>query len=206
MVQIILYNVELALLPPSKKKKSPQLAHFDDNRKSVLRPDILHQSLLMLLDSPIATKFEILLYNFDGRIFAIDPEFRIPRTWKVFAKVMGDFLSQNELKTPETEQVLIKVLEPPLSRYLRQGSVPICFVSHEEGGQFCRLRNLIPRLYTELSGPPTFLINLSPTIKEESELAGDIKGVYTLTVSHYPIAKHIIVARLCEELEHHFST
>lgn len=46
---------------------------------------------MMLLDSPLnkVGLLEILLENSDGKIIEVNPDFRIPRTWKVFAKVIG---------------------------------------------------------------------------------------------------------------------
>lgn len=46
---------------------------------------------MMLLDSPLnkAGLLNILLENSDGKIIQVNSEFRVPRTWKVFAKVIG---------------------------------------------------------------------------------------------------------------------
>lgn len=47
---------------------------------------------MMLLDSPLnkVGLLEILLENMDGKMIRVNPEFRIPRTWKVFAKVISE--------------------------------------------------------------------------------------------------------------------
>eukprot|EP00920_Eleutheroschizon_duboscqi_P036148 GHVT01087386.1.p1 GENE.GHVT01087386.1~~GHVT01087386.1.p1 ORF type:complete len:304 (+),score=37.38 GHVT01087386.1:1053-1964(+) len=105
-------------------------------RESERRPDILHECLLNILDSPLCKAGGIscilLETHPEKKVIAVSPQFRVPRTWKVFAKVMTDFItspngklaaaaaSRDELDgaDPQAPQVLMQLLEPALHQYL----------------------------------------------------------------------------------------
>ena len=55
------------------------------------RPDITHQSLLMLMDSPLnrAGLLQVFVKTEKNVLIEIDPQTRIPRTFKRFAGLMG---------------------------------------------------------------------------------------------------------------------
>lgn len=55
------------------------------------RPDITHQCLLMLFDSPLnrAGLLQVFLHTNNNVLIEINPQTRIPRTFKRFAGLMG---------------------------------------------------------------------------------------------------------------------
>lgn len=57
------------------------------------RPDILHQELLALLDSPLnkAGKLRVYVHSASNVLIEVNPKCRIPRTYKRFAGLMGAF-------------------------------------------------------------------------------------------------------------------
>lgn len=57
------------------------------------RPDITHQSLLMLMDSPLnrAGLLQVYIRTEKNVLIEINPQTRIPRTFKRFAGLMGMF-------------------------------------------------------------------------------------------------------------------
>ncbi|KAA0192161.1 hypothetical protein HAZT_HAZT006815 [Hyalella azteca] len=59
------------------------------------RPDILHQCLLMLQDSPLnqAGLLQVYIHTEKNVLIQIDPQCRIPRTFKRFAGLMGELES-----------------------------------------------------------------------------------------------------------------
>lgn len=58
------------------------------------RPDIAHQCLLMLFDSPLnrAGLLQVYIHTENNVLIEINPQTRIPRTFKRFAGLMGLFL------------------------------------------------------------------------------------------------------------------
>ena len=57
------------------------------------RPDITHQCLLALLDSPLnkAGKLQVYIHTTKNALIEINPHVRIPRTFKRFCGLMGFF-------------------------------------------------------------------------------------------------------------------
>lgn len=55
------------------------------------RPDIAHQCLLMLFDSPLnrAGLLQVYVHTSNNVLIEINPQTRIPRTFKRFAGLMG---------------------------------------------------------------------------------------------------------------------
>lgn len=60
------------------------------------RPDITHQSLLTLMDSPLnkAGKLEVYITTTTNQVIRINPATRIPRTFKRFAALMAQLLQK----------------------------------------------------------------------------------------------------------------
>ena len=59
-----------------------------------LRPDITHQCLLMLLDSPLnkAGKLQVYIHTAKNVLIEINPQTRIPRVYNRFAGLMVQLL------------------------------------------------------------------------------------------------------------------
>lgn len=57
------------------------------------RPDITHQSLLMLFDSPLnrAGLLQVYIHTHKNVLIEVNPQCRIPRTFKRFGGLMGNF-------------------------------------------------------------------------------------------------------------------
>ncbi len=58
------------------------------------RPDILHQELMAVLDSPLnkAGKIKIYVHTEKNVLFEVNPKCRLPRTFKRFSGLMGNFI------------------------------------------------------------------------------------------------------------------
>lgn len=97
-------TLETIRLKSFKSKSSSdavyQLINCDDHAQklkstgrdiSEMRPDITHQCLLTLLDSPLnkAGKLQVFIHTSKGVLIQVHPHTRIPRTYKRFAGLMG---------------------------------------------------------------------------------------------------------------------
>lgn len=92
--------LQQASLETVKTKKGYELLNCDDHgglhRKAgrdpaLSRPDITHQLLLALLDSPLnkAGLLQVLIETSKHVLIEVSPHTRIPRTFKRFAGLMG---------------------------------------------------------------------------------------------------------------------
>lgn len=119
------------------------------------RPDILHQCLLTLLDSPLnkAGKLQIYVETKNRTLIELSPHIRIPRTYKRFAGLMGmsspltdcvscdDFklfspcavqlMQKMKVKAAGSNQTLMKVIKNPVTAHLPVGA-PI-YGTHMKG-------------------------------------------------------------------------
>jgi rRNA small subunit pseudouridine methyltransferase Nep1 len=102
---VILEKANLEIVKVGKSKDAPyQLLNCDDHqhllRKSgrdiaEYRPDITHQCLLTLLDSPLnkAGLLQVYIHTVKNVLIEVNPRTRIPRTFKRFCGLMGKMRS-----------------------------------------------------------------------------------------------------------------
>lgn len=84
------------------------------------RPDITHQCLLTLLDSPInkAGKLQVFIHTARGVLIEVNPTVRIPRTFKRFSGLMVQLLHKLSIRLENAEEKLLKVIKNPITDHL----------------------------------------------------------------------------------------
>lgn len=84
------------------------------------RPDITHQCLLTLLDSPInkAGKLQIYIHTAKGVLIEVSPSVRIPRTFKRFAGLMVQLLHRLAIRSTNSQEKLLRVIPNPITDHL----------------------------------------------------------------------------------------
>lgn len=84
------------------------------------RPDITHQCLLTLLDSPInkAGKLQVYIQTARGVLIEVNPSVRIPRTFKRFSGLMVQLLHKLNIRSENSKEVLLKVIKNPITDHL----------------------------------------------------------------------------------------
>lgn len=70
----------------------PHILKKNDRDPGSCRPDIVHQELLMLMDSPLnrAGLLQVYISTEKNVLIEVNPQTRIPRTFKRFAGLMGN--------------------------------------------------------------------------------------------------------------------
>eukprot|EP00578_Thalassiosira_sp_NH16_P017821 CAMPEP_0181128224 /NCGR_PEP_ID=MMETSP1071-20121207/28633_1 /TAXON_ID=35127 /ORGANISM="Thalassiosira sp., Strain NH16" /LENGTH=281 /DNA_ID=CAMNT_0023214047 /DNA_START=188 /DNA_END=1033 /DNA_ORIENTATION=+ len=88
------------------------------------RPDICHQELLALLDSPLNKAGHLQIYIRTSRnvLIELHPSVRIPRTYKRFAGLMVQLLHKMKIKAADNGTTLMKVIKNPFSQHLPVGT------------------------------------------------------------------------------------
>ncbi|KAJ3341539.1 hypothetical protein HDU93_004699 [Gonapodya sp. JEL0774] len=91
------------------------------------RPDIAHQCLLTLLDSPLnkAGLLQVFVQTASNVLIEINPTVRIPRTYKRFAGLMVQLLHKLSIRSTSSPEKLMKVIRNPVSDHLPPGCVKI---------------------------------------------------------------------------------
>ena len=88
------------------------------------RPDICHQELLALLDSPLNKSGHLQIYIRTSRnvLIELHPSVRIPRTYKRFAGLMVQLLHKMKIKASNSSTTLMRVIKNPFTQHLPVGA------------------------------------------------------------------------------------
>lgn len=114
--------------PEAKKMKDP----------SKYRPDILHQCLLILLDSPLnkSGNLNILIETVSGKVIKINPKIRIPRVYSRFAGLIVQLLERKTIYSSPEREILMKVESEPVEMFLSED--PICVGLSQQGANLLK--------------------------------------------------------------------
>ena len=124
--------LEGAHLESCKTGKEFSLLNIDEHKGilsrnnrdfSTARPDITHQCLLMLFDSPLnrAGLLQVFIRTAQNVLIEINPATRIPRTFKRFAGLMVQLLHKYSITAADSSVKLIKVIKNPITDHLPAG-------------------------------------------------------------------------------------
>lgn len=88
-----------------------------------LRPDITHQCLLTLLDSPLnkSGHLQVFIHTQKNVLIEVNPHTRIPRTFKRFAGLMVQLLHKLSIRSISSTEKLLKVIKNPVEDHLPSG-------------------------------------------------------------------------------------
>ncbi len=140
MLKLVFLETSLELIPPSiarhpaivkdarRRKKKPTKMILDDSKHHAAmkdldarekrgRPDIIHQCLLLVLDSRASRFVDIYVHTLDDTIIWINNETRLPRNYNRFIGLMEDLFEKKEIKAGD--KVLLKILDAELEDVLR---------------------------------------------------------------------------------------
>lgn len=84
------------------------------------RPDVVHQCLLHLLDSPLnrAGQLQIFLRTKKGVCIAVDPRLRVPRSMRIFEKMMVSCMYKMKVRSTSGYINLMKVVKNPITDHI----------------------------------------------------------------------------------------
>ncbi|CRG93440.1 ribosomal RNA small subunit methyltransferase NEP1, putative [Plasmodium gallinaceum] len=85
------------------------------NQKNIndCRPDILHQCLIHLLESPLNKygMLQVYVKTHDNQLFYVSPHLKIPKTYEQFESLMVTFLRKYKIKANEKSIYLLKIIK-----------------------------------------------------------------------------------------------
>ena len=135
--------LENACLETVKIGQQHELLNCDRHKQQIIkykkdpsdcRPDILHQCLLMLFDSPLnrANLLQVYVHTQKNVLIEINPQTRIPRTFDRFCGLMVQLLHKLSIRASDTSQKLLKVIKNPITDHLPVGCPKYCTSFHAE--------------------------------------------------------------------------
>ncbi|CAG5115756.1 unnamed protein product [Candidula unifasciata] len=158
---------------------------------STRRPDITHQCLLMLMDSPLnrAGLLQVYVRTEKNVLIEINPQTRIPRIFDRFCGLMVQLLDKLSIRASDGPQKLLKVIKNPVSDHLTTGCPK--FAMSYSADKVIDVRDVVPR-----HGPAVFVIgamahgSVSPDYTERS-----------FSISNYPLSAAITCSKVCSAFE-----
>eukprot|EP01120_Amphizonella_sp_Union-15-10_P001267 TRINITY_DN11323_c0_g1_i1.p1 TRINITY_DN11323_c0_g1~~TRINITY_DN11323_c0_g1_i1.p1 ORF type:complete len:281 (+),score=38.51 TRINITY_DN11323_c0_g1_i1:62-904(+) len=201
----VIIVLENCCLETVKTKRGFELLNCDDHQKilkksqkdmSQYRPDIVHQCLLTLLDSPLnkAGRLKVYIHTAKNVLIEIDSRTRIPRTFKRFAGLMVQLLHELKIQSVQKEgsKALLKVIKNPITNHLPPGCLKIGTSSH------------VPT--------PVSLIDFVSMLPSDKPVVwavgGFAKGKINvdwvekeISFSHYPLSASVACGKICNTFE-----
>ena len=199
--------LERACLETGKVGKEHVLLNCDDHATFLrkhkrdpadLRPDILHQCMLILLDSPLNKAGLLKLYvrTEKGVLFEVPPQIRIPRTFKRFCGLMAQLLFKLSIRASNGPHKLLKVIKNPITDHLPAG-VRIHLLSVT--GKLVSMPEFVTTLPFADNVPEVFVAGAMAHGKVEPEYAVD----QCLAISEYPLSGAAALGRMTAAFENH---
>ena len=193
--------LEHANLELTKDKKNPEIINSDDHRNLIkkmnksledYRPDVLHQCLLNLFESPLnkAGMLQVYIRTKENVLIEISPKTKIPRTIKRFCGLMGQLLQKYRIRAMNSSEVLLKVIKNPITQYIPFGC-PI--ISTNEKSKLIKLEDYIDNLK---SNNVAFVVGVISK--------GDVNIDYmtdTISISSFPLTAGIVCSKICTAFE-----
>ena len=203
--------LEGATLELGNIKKNPQIINCDDHYKIIksmkkkldeFRPDIIHQCLLNLFDSPLNKSglLQVYIHTNKNILIEINPKTRIPRTFKRFSGLFSQLFLKNEIKieSNNNEEILLKILNTKIESLIED--MPKILLS--EKGRLVDIdiycKNLENNLKEKKNKNICFIIGTNPK--------GDIDSMIKynddcISLSSFDLDSNIVCAKICSSFE-----
>lgn len=203
-----IFVLEKASLEVAKVGKTYQILNSEDHsnflRKHNMnpadyRPDIVHQALLMILDSPLnkAGKIRAVYVKTEkGVLFEVKPHVRIPRTYKRFAGIMLQLLQKLSISAAGKRDKLFRVIKNPVTQYLPLNSRKIGFSYSSE--KLVDIQKYVGAVKDDVNF--VFVVGAMAHGKVDDEYVEDY-----ISISGYPMSAAWCIGRICEGLQQKWS-
>ncbi|XP_071985993.1 ribosomal RNA small subunit methyltransferase NEP1 [Engystomops pustulosus] len=192
--------LEGASLETVRVGKSYELLNCDQHKNILIknkrdpgemRPDITHQSLLMLLDSPLnrAGLLQVYIHTQRNVLIEVNPQTRIPRTFPRFCGLMVQLLHKLSVRAADGPLKLLKVIKNPITDHLPAGCMRVA--TSFQGESVPCVRDLVP------SDKPMMIVI-------GAFAHGSVNVDYTercVSISQYPLSAALTCAKVCTAFE-----
>lgn len=159
------------------------------------RPDITHQCLLTLLDSPVnkAGKLQIYIHTAKGVLIELSPTVRIPRTFKRFAGLMVQLLHKLSIRSTTSQEKLLRVIKNPITDHLP----PNCRkVTLSFDAPVVRVRDYIADL-----GPKESICVFVGAMAKGADTFADTYKDDSISISNYSLSASVACSKFCHAAE-----
>lgn len=132
-VTVLLERANLETVKQSGRSGGMVLLNCEDHRHVLkksgrdandARPDITHQCLLALMDSPLnkAGRLKVYIRTAKNVLIEVHPQTRVPRTIRRFSGLMAELLEKFKVRGTSGSTPLLKVIRNPITSHLPVGT------------------------------------------------------------------------------------
>ncbi|KAG8748332.1 18S rRNA pseudouridine methyltransferase [Ceratobasidium sp. 428] len=159
------------------------------------RPDITHQCLLTLLDSPLnkAGRLQVYVHTAKGVLIEINPHVRIPRTFKRFSGLMVQLLHRLSIRGVSGSEKLLKVIKNPVTDHFPANTHKITLSGD---AQTVKLTKYLPTL-PETHSIAVFVGAMARGKDDFADSIVDEK----ISISEYALSASVACGKFCCALE-----
>ncbi|CAG0924495.1 unnamed protein product [Notodromas monacha] len=156
------------------------------------RPDITHQCLLMLMDSPLnrAGLLQVYIHTNRNVLIEVNPQTRIPRTFPRFAGLIVQLLHKLSVRSAESGDKLMKVIKNPITSHFPAGVRKVLMSFSAE--KLVKARDLVPAD----DEPLVIVVGAMAHGKVEIDYHED-----EMAISSYPLSAALTCTKLCDAFE-----
>jgi rRNA small subunit pseudouridine methyltransferase Nep1 len=203
-VIVVLEGAPLEITRVGKSKDAKYHLLTSDEHSSILkkhkkdpneyRPDITHQCLLTLLDSPLnrSGHLQIFIHTQRNVLIEINPKTRIPRTFSRFAGLMVQLLHKLSVKSTGGGEKLLNVIKNPITDHLPTKCQRIGMSG--DAKETVRLCDWIKQLPKD--EPVVFWVGAISHGEDKFEHAEKL-----ISVSQYPLSASVVCSKICNSFE-----
>ncbi|KAI6099058.1 Alpha/beta knot methyltransferase [Pisolithus sp. B1] len=159
------------------------------------RPDITHQCLLTLLDSPLnkAGRLQVYIHTAKGVLIEVNPHVRIPRTFKRFSGLMVQLLHKLSIRGVNGPEKLLKVIKNPVTDHL-----PVNTIKLTLSGDAPTVR--LSKYLTTLPESHSIAIFVGAMARGRDDFADHMVDE-KISISDYPLSASVACGKFCCALE-----
>lgn len=159
------------------------------------RPDITHQCLLTLLDSPLnkAGLLQVYIHTTKGVLIEVNPHVRIPRTFKRFSGLMVQLLHKLSIRGVNGPEKLLKVIKNPVSDHLPVNTMKLTLSGDAPTVRLSRYLPTLPETHS-------IAVFVGAMARGRDDFADHVVD-QKISISDYPLSASVACGKLCCGLE-----
>lgn len=168
-----------------------------------IRPDILHQCLLSLLDSPLNKSGRLLVYirTTSNILIEVNPQLSVPRSFKEFSSLMVNLLVKRKVLAVNGNIPLMRIIKNDIEKVLPVGGKKYGL---SVNGSQKSIRTLINEIYKREDSSlhkstVTFVVGVV-AYGDPIQSCGFVEEI--ISISSYPLSAALCCSKICNEFEY----
>lgn len=173
------------------------------NKKNIadFRPDITHQCLLSLMDSPLnkAGKLQIYIRTQKNVLIEINPQTRIPRTFNRFSGLMVQLLHKLSIRAVNSTERLLSIIRNPITDHLPTRCLKLGMSGDAPGGAR-RMSDILKQDILDQNGSlQSSVVIFVGAISHGEDTFPEVDRL--ISISEYPLAAATVCSKICSAFE-----